>query len=264
MDINELIQMVTDGLPAEDAARVRSAIERDTVKTRVSTLKQEREYQALVDKQAQLQQELDGAPDKSVVGAKAYKEWYDKNFTIAQKNYELLTKYVTKYGADPDNPAAPAQPGSSGPTEADIIRIVNEKVLPNYVPATAVASALSGQMKVIQKHMLAGRKTPIDVDQVQKLAGTKYNGDLEAAYDEWDKPEREKADKASRDSEVDRRVKEELQKRGASAHFPAGADLTPSSLSQRSKKDLEGFDRTSLTRDLAQTWMNGTDDGAAS
>ena len=59
---------------------------------------------------------------------------------------------------------------------------------------------------------------------------------------------------ADREKEIQRRVTEEMQKRGASQHFPAGADLTPSALSARTKAETEKFDKTSLVRDLAQSW----------
>lgn len=253
MTTEDLEQMLTDGLSPEQAAPIRDAIRRESVKSRVSTLKQEREYNEIVAQQQSLQRELEGAPDKSVVGARAYQKWYNENYTAAVRNAEQLQKYVAKYGADPD-----AAPGPQATVDVDsIMRRVRDEVLPNYAPASAVVTAQAQQMKILQKHMFAGRKNPIDVDVLMRTAGEKYQGNLEQAYDEWDKPEREKAETASRDAEVTRRVNEELQKRGASQHFPAGADLTPSSLSARPKADVEKFDRTTLNQDLMKGWVSG-------
>jgi len=111
--------------------------------------------------------------------------------------------------------------------------------------------------------MFAGRKTEIDFDALDKMMGDKKLT-LEQAYDEWDKPEREKQEKVKLDAEVDRRVKEELQKRGATTQFPASADNTPGVLSTRPKADLDKFDKNAMKSSLVSTFLSGEYPGESS
>jgi hypothetical protein len=258
MDVNELISMLSEGLSPDQAASVKAAIERDTVKTKVSGLKAQTEYQTLLDKQAQLQAELDGGPDKP--GAKQYQKWYDDNFAKVQQLEKDFKAYQTKFGAldsanpNPQNPNP--QSGITFKTQADlddaVARAASGLIQTQYAPMWSKNLVVSS--RIVQRHMLAGRKNEVDFDTLGKLATEKFGGDLESAYADWDRPEREKIAKAETDKEITRRVDEELQKRGASAHFPGAADLSPTALSARSQKDIDGFDKTALMNDLAKEW----------
>ena len=91
MEIQELIAMVTEGLPADQAASVRAAIERDNVKSKVATIKAQKEFDAIVQEQQRFQQELEGANGQP--GSRAYKEWYDKNWRAIEANDLAIKKY---------------------------------------------------------------------------------------------------------------------------------------------------------------------------
>jgi hypothetical protein len=165
---------------------------------------------------------------------------------------ESVKAYEAKYGKLDDSTTPTTAQTAAGLTADEVQRLVDRGIQERYAPRWS--ELLEGTGNLVQKHMFAGRKTPIDFKTVSKLAQEKYQGNLEMAYDEWDKPEREKTEVAARESEIKRRVDEELQKRGASANFPAGADLTPGTLSSRTKAETEKFDKTALVRDLAQGW----------
>lgn len=262
MDINDLIAMVTEGLTDEQAIPVKAAILRDNVKAKASTIKAQSEFEAIEGKRAALEAELQGGPEKP--GAKAYREWYEKNFPQVEANSKAIENYDKKYG--PGAFAAAVAQGGTVPqgtgksyTDEDIQRIVDSRFQTGYAPK--VGNIMSSSIKILQKHFLAGRKTEIDIDKLTNLAESKYSGNLEQAYDEYDKPEREAADKTQREAEIDRRVKEELQKRGASQHFPAGADLTPGALSGRSKSEVDKFDRNALDQDLVNAFMGASEGG---
>lgn len=254
MDINDLIAMVTEGLPAEEAAKVKAAIERDSVKSKVVTLKAQGEYAALVQKEQELQAALDGGPNKP--GAKAYQEWYEKNFAQVQALQVERDAYVKKHGplegGTPPNPN-PATPPTTY-TEADIQRMVDARIQGTYAPKWS--ELLTGTGSIVQRHMFAGRKAPIDFKAISDLA-PKYGGNLEQAYDEWDKPERDKVQAADTEKEIERRVKDEVAKRSVQQQFPGGADYTPAPLSSRTKADIDKFDPAAMKRDLAETFMRG-------
>lgn len=253
MQIDTLIAMLTEGLPADQAAIVKAAIERDATKAKVTTIKAQDEYTTLEQRSTQLQAELDGGPDKP--GAKAYQQWYNENYAKVQQLQADYAKYEAKFGKLDASEATPnpANPAATY-TKEDVQRMVDERIQTQYSPKWS--ELLTGTGSIVQKHMMAGRKVPIDFQKLSELA-PKYGGNLEQAYEEWDKPEREKVETASKEAEITRRVNEELQKRGTSASFPAAADFGPSSLSLRSKADTEKFDPVAMKNDLAKTFMAG-------
>ena len=252
MDLNELISMLTEGLPAEQASTVRAAIERDAVKSKVSGFKQQSEYQTLVDQQTRLQAELEGGPDK--LGAKAYQKWYDENFSKIQEMQTKIQKYQDTYGTL-EAPKTPAAGQVNMPTEADIQRMVDARIQGQYAPQWS--NLLTGTGNIVQKHMFAGRKTPIDFNQLANIAKEK-NLSLDAAYDEWDKPEREKAEKAKTEAEIERRVQEKVATMRVNSEFPGGADMSShGALASRTKKEADSFDRTALQKDLFKTFLTG-------
>ena len=141
-------------------------------------------------------------------------------------------------------------------TEEEIQALVDQRIQQQYSPRWSELLMSTGSL--VQRHMLAGRKNPIDFAHVSKVAAEKYNGNLDQAYDEWDKPEKDKELKAAEDARVDQRVKDELAKRGASANFPAAADFTPSAMSTRTKAEQDKYDPQALKNELARGWAEGS------
>lgn len=259
MDIQELISMLTDGLDADQAKIVKAAIERDSVKTKTASLRQQKEFDAIEAKRAELEAELVG-DGQNKVGAREYAKWVEANRAEIARLAKAETDYKAKYGAlDGANPN-PANPNPNpekpiipaGLSREDIDKAIDARIRDGYAPRWS--SLLTGTGSIVQKHMYAGRKTPIDFKKIEEIAG-KYNGDLEQAYDEYDKPEREKELAAKTEGEIKRRVSEELQKRGAQANFPAGADVTPGVLSERVNDGK--FDKAAMRRDLLNTYVTG-------
>ena len=259
MDTNALIAMLTEGLDPAEAAIVRKSVERDAVKVKVTTIKDASEYQTVSDRAAQLQQELEGGPDKP--GAKAYAKWYADHYQEIVQLHQDNERLKAATGQPTGTPNPAVNPGTGRVyTPEEIKALVREEassvIQGTYAPRWS--ELLTSAATITQKHLYAGRKTPIDMPKLSKLAAEKYAGNLEQAYEEYDAPERTIEAKASTEKEIDRRVKEELQKRGASANFPAGADFTPGNMSMKPKADLEKFDRTALMQKLANTYVSGT------
>ncbi len=130
-------------------------------------------------------------------------------------------------------------------SQDDIDKRVNQVIQENYAPRWA--SLLKDTGTIVQKHLRAGRKTDIDFQKLEEIAAKK-GGDLNAAYDEYDAPERELAAKAATDAEIDRRVAEKLAAANTAKFFPSGADATPSggiSPLSRSKTDQK-YDRSKV------------------
>jgi hypothetical protein len=258
MDINALINMVTDGLSAEDAAVVRKAIERDAVKAKATTLKQQEEYQSLVDAQNTLRLELEGDGTPQKLGARAYQAWYEKNGKAVESLDKRIQAYEAKYGSLEAPTPQPTPTGGRTYTEAEIKAMVrqeaNSLIQETYSPTWS--NLVTGMARINQRHFYNKRDKPIDEKQFEGLV-TKYNGDFDRAYEEYDKPEREKAESKSREDEIDRRVKEKLAQAGANRNFPGSMDSTPGSMSLRTKDELGKFDKTALRRDLANVFVNG-------
>lgn len=252
MDVNELVAMLTEGLTAEQAAIVRDSVMRDAVKTKVGGLKQGTEYQATADEMARLKAELEGGNGKH--GARTIAEWYAKNADAITAVQTRAAAYEAKYGPIEGGTAVtPPATGGKTYTDEDISRLIDKRVQETIVPN--FSRNFIGANKVIVQHMRTGRKTELDLEALAKDAAEKHSGSLEAAYDAWDRPERERISKEQTDAEVTRRVNEELQKRGAGAHFPAAADSTPGALSSRSKADVDKFDKRTMTSDLVSSWL---------
>ena len=165
MDIQEIIAAVTDGLPADQAAAVKAAIERDAVKTKVAGWKQQQEFDSINTKATQLQAELDGAAGKP--GSRAYQKWYNDNYPAIQKLQERMAAYEAKYGTL-EAPVTPA-PVQAGMTAEDIAKEVDKRIQGTYGPVWEKLLKNTGNL--VQKHMLAGRKNPIPFDDIAKTAG---------------------------------------------------------------------------------------------
>ena len=259
MEVSELLGWLTDGLDAESAAKVKAAVERDSVKAKVGGIKAQAEFDKISAKQAELERALQG--DGTTPGAAKYQEWYQQNYAQLAATQKAIADFDAKHGqgafaklaageAPPTLAAAPALDA------AGMQKLIDERVQATiqggYAPKWS--ELLQGTGTIVQKHLFAGRKKPIDFAKLAELA-PRFNGNLEAAYDEYDKPEREAATAVDQEKEIKRRVDEELQKRGASTYFPAGADSGPSPLDQRSKATLDSFDRNALKADLAKNFL---------
>jgi hypothetical protein len=265
--------MLTEGYTAEQAAPIKAAIEREAVKAKIATLKGQAEFDAIAGERQRLAAELEGVNGQP--GSRAYRDWYDKNWEQVQVNDRAIQAFDQRYGkgafaraveasAAPAAPAAPPNGGGGTYTDQQLRAMIADEA-GKYVRdvfGNQWSNILVNTGNLMQKHMLAGRKSPIDLDAVAKIAKERYQGDLMLAYDEYDKPERDKEQKVAEDTRVEQRVKEELQKRGAPSHFPRGADLTPSALSVRTKAQVDGFDRAALKNDLAKTWMESGETAA--
>ncbi len=210
-----------------DEATAKAVAANEKVGTKAAALVQKKEYDDLEAKAAALELTLNGTGKQ--MGAKAYQEWYQKNYPEIQKLQTAVATYKERYG-DLDGAPPPDDKTKKGAgatfTAEDVQRMVAETIDKNYAPRWSDLVTKSGT--IVQKHMLAGRKNAIDFPKLAEIAATK-GGDLEAAYDEYDRPEREAASKATMDAEIERRVKEGVQKAQTQNLFPAGADGTPSS-----------------------------------
>jgi len=252
MDINDVIAYATEGLTEEQAKPVREALLRDNVKGKFAGVKAQAEYDKIAQERAELQAAYDGGPDKP--GAKAYKEWYEKNAAAAIELSKKAADYKAKFGKDPwDEPGAP-NPNPPAPTgkqytDDDITRLVDSRFQAQFAPN--VAGTVKNLVKVMDKHNRAGRKTSFDIDAIEKIM-TEKQIPIEAAYDLWDQPEREKSTAEATEQEIERRVKERVQAAGGSTHFP-GITAEPGAMSQRSGG---AFDKQKLRNEIATELAN--------
>ncbi len=266
MDIQALIDYLGEGADAETKAQLAALAGNGQVKGRAAALRQQKDLDEIEAKRVELAKELDGEGENNP-GARSYRDWVEKNKTQIRKLATLETKFTEKYGsvdaalAATDNPNP--NPAVQNPPAGGVQ--LTEKQIKEMVEAATDArirdgysgrwsSLLTGVGTIVQKHMYAKRKEPIDFKKLEDVAA-KYNGDLNLAYDEYDKPEREKESQAAQAAEIDRRVNEELQKRGASTYFPSGADATPGTLSAH--RDSKNFDKAAMERELVQTFVSG-------
>lgn len=258
MDVEVLVSWLTEGLDPAKAAEVRAAVLRDGVKSKVGGLKLQAEWDTLNAQVTQFREELEGAQNN--LGARAYREWYTENYPRIEQLQREYNELVKKSGGNPPpnpNPGAPPQGGLNlTPEELDkrVQTAANKLIQETYAPMWS--SNVSVTSKLVQRHMRKGRTTDLDMDAISKIAVEKHSGNLEAAYDEWDKPEAEKDAKAAFDKAVADGVAEEMKKRNVPAAFPGGADLSPSTLSSRTKDEVEKFDRSALNRELAGVFAN--------
>lgn len=295
MEVQVLIDMLTEGLDDAEKATVTKAIQRDAVKAKASGLKAQNEFDAIVAERVKLQQELEGDQGANKLGARAYREWYEKNSPAITANDKAITEFDAKHGAGAFLKFAKGEfqiPVSTQPTatsslSADEVKnLIKENLKANGVSLTRedlereiqkqfqekqapnIAGVLKTTGRIIQRHMYAGRKNEVDFDALEKIMDESAKSgkpiDIETAYSKWDQPEREKIEKESRAKELADAVAsakkgwdEEQVKKNAGSYFPAGADATPGALSVH--KGAEGFDKNSMIRDLARNWNSATD-----
>ncbi len=225
-----------------DEATAKAILANEKLAKKAGTLVQQEEYDALQTKAAELELSYNGTKDRP--GAAAYQKWYAENFDKVKAYEAALVKYKERFG---DLDAAPPKKDDKPMqlSQDDIDARVNDVIQKNYAPLWA--SLLKDTGTIVQKHLRAGRKTDIDFQKLEEIAAKK-GGDLNAAYDEYDAPEREAAAKAATDAEIDRRVAEKLAAANTAKFFPSGADGTPSgglSPLSRAKTDQK-YDRSKV------------------
>lgn len=229
-----------------DPAVIESLAKNDKITARLGGLTQKSEYDQLLSRS----QALEAAQSKS----KTYQDWYEKNLPAIQKLQSDVALYQERYGTL-DEPVKPQ--ASAGISKDDVLKIVQETIGGSYAPQWS--NLLEGVGTVVQRHVLAGRKTPIDFKKLTELAGKK-GGDLMLAYDEYDAPERQAADESAREAEIKRRVDEQLKTEKAKLRsFPGdhsanhfNEDDTRSPLTRRNDGDKKpAYDRRAVLQAAA-------------
>jgi hypothetical protein len=236
----ELFTMLTQdaGLDEATAQAIMKAAENEKVAQRAANLVQRQEYDSIATRAAAL--------EKEATGAKVYQDWYAKNYPAIQKLQADALIYQERFGSLEEPAKTPPAKGAAQYSEEDVQRIVTKTIQDNYAPRWSNLLVSTGT--ILEKHIRAGRKSNLDFKKLEEIAATK-GGDLEAAYDEYDRPERELAAKESTEAEIKRRVDEEMAKRRTAEFFPAGADATPSSGSSgitRHSAEKKGYDRSAV------------------
>jgi hypothetical protein len=237
MTVKEICDQL--GLDTETAKLVMAQAKAE----KAEALKQAGEFEALSQRATALEAELvaDGK-----TGARNYKAWYDSNYPKIQKLQADFVKYQERYGSleAPTTVPNTTTTDTRTFTTDDIKAAANELIQQQYAPQWS--NLLKGSGKIIEKHLRAQRKNEIDWDKLSEIAATK-GGDLTAAYDEWDKPERDKYDATAREAEIQRRVNDEMKKRNTQTFFPGNAE--PSSGLSPLSKDRDSapkYDRSKV------------------
>ena len=231
MTAKELFKYLTEDAGLDDATAqvIAKAADNEKVQAKAKLLKDQKEYESLV-------KELDG--DGPRIGTRAYAAWYAENYPKIQEAFTkkaevetTLARYQERFGAlDATTPPAPTPaPAGKQVDEETIAKLVDQRIQTQY--GGQWSNLLKGSGKLIEKHLRAKRDKEIDWDAISEIAAKKGN-DLNAAYDEWDAPEREKSRVAAEDARVEARVKQEVEKRliaETRKTFPTGTESTSTS-----------------------------------
>lgn len=234
MTVDELIANLE--LDKETADLVRAKVKAE----KVASIKAAKELEDLQRRSQELEAELVGDGKK---GARNYKQWYDENFPKIQKLQSDYAKYVERYGAIDPTTQPTTQPTTTNPSS--VTKEDFDKTMSGFTGQWS--SLLKGSGKILERHIRSGRTNEIDWDKLSEIAATK-GGDLIAAYDEWDKPEREKSDRAAREKEINAEVEKRLKARQTDSFFPS-TEVTPSNgISPLSKDrgDAPKYDRSKV------------------
>lgn len=255
-------QMIEDaGYDEATAAILMKAAENDKVANRVASLKQQSEYDAVQTRAQALERELEGSNGQP--GTKAYAKWYQDNYAQIQKLAEEKARYEERYGPLNGQGQPAASAAAPALTEDALAKMVDARIQGQYAPRWT--DLLKGSGKLIERHMKNKRSQDIDWDKISEIAATK-NGDLVAAYDEWDAPEREKQSKADEESRFQSRMQKEREKwqqEQTAKAFPAGADGTPSDSPLFRKNDTARTDANTRRQKLLEVATTGNYDGYA-
>jgi hypothetical protein len=209
MTAAEIKDLLLDaGLTAEQAD---AAIKNEKVNARAAALAQKKDYDAAMAKAAALEQ--------SLTGPEGYETWYKKNYPAVQQLQTLVTKYTERYGsldAPTNQPAAGGSGGGQSFDAAAVQRMVaeeaNKLIQTQYAPRWT--TLLKSSAAITERHMRNKRDTAIDWEKIDELAG-KHGGDVQKAYEEYDRPAAEAAaaakaaaDKTELDKTVEKRARE--------------------------------------------------------
>jgi len=188
--------------------------------------------------------------EASYAKASNYEKWYGENYPLIEKLQRERALYEERYGALDAAGGTGGNGGNgaaAGMTQADIDKLLTERLekLTGHMSNTLIAV-----QKVTERHVRRGRKDELDWAKLQELATSKTGGNIEAAYEEWDTPNKEAEAKLATDKEIERRVNEELAKRATQFSFPAGADgggsSSPSPLTRSRGTDKPTYNRDAV------------------
>lgn len=237
MKVDEVIAAL--GLDEETAKLVRAKVTEE----KAAGIRAQKELDDLQRRATELESELVG---DGKTGARAHKAWYAENFGKIQKLQADYAKYVERYGALDANPNPnPANPTSTLPNNV-ISKDDFDKTMQGFTQQWSSLLANSGS--ILERHIRSGRKNNINWADLSKLATEKHNGNLEAAYAEWDAPEAEKANKAAEEARINAEVEKRMKARQTNTFFPS-TEQQPSGVSPLSKHSGDGtpkYDRSKV------------------
>lgn len=152
-----------------------------------------------------------------------WQSWHERNRPVIDANLQALTAYKERYGdlTQPDkaSPAAPSREDYDKLTqELQTLKASTGNLVPQ------VSGVFGAAQKLMWKHLKAGRETDFDLNAITDIASKKYGGNIESAYDEWDRPEAEKARQKAEDARVEKRAKELMAQRESQRAFPGASD----------------------------------------
>lgn len=255
MDIQQFVAYLTEGLDEATAATVRAAVQNEAVKAKVGTLRQQREFDEIQTRATQADtylQELDAVDAQG--NPRGYRAWYKKYYDTVAKNAKAIEAFEKKHGAGAFERVAAGEEiipsgGGAGLKPEDVQKQVNEIIQTTYAPKWS--ELLTGTGAIVQKHIRAGRKNDIDFTKLSEIAAKK-GGDLMAAYDEYDAPEREAASKASEEARIKQGIEEGIKARSNNL-FPAAADASSSGGGSPLSKPAEApkYDRRAMLETAA-------------
>ena len=202
-----------------DEATAKAVMANEKITSKAGNLVQKQEYDKIAGKAAELEASLNKA--------KTYEEWYSKNHASLQALLQRQALYEERFGPIENAPQNNQTQNNNQQQfkPEDVKRMVAEAadkhIQERYAPQWS--NLLVNSASLVERHMRANRKNSIDWKKIEELAAAK-GGDLNAAYEEWDKPEREAAAKDATEKEIQRRVKEEMAKQNTQGFFPAAAD----------------------------------------
>lgn len=218
MNPKELLDYLLSDAGLDDATKARLAeiAANEKVAAKAANLVQKTELDNLTRKTSEL--------EESYAKAKNYQEWYDKHYSTIVKLQQERALYEERYGAlDAGDGNGTGAAGNGGVSlTADKVNEIVQQQLGNLT--RSMSDTLIKASRVTERHLRNKRNQEVDWQKLQEFAINKTNGDIEAAYDLWDAPNREAEQKANTEAEIKRRVEEELAKRATQLNFPAGAD----------------------------------------
>lgn len=205
-------------------------------------LSAKRDLDEITNQKNALEQELVADGKK---GARAYKQWYEQNFSKIQDLQTKFAKYVERYG-DLDSTTQTQQSQQTQQTPKGFTQADFDNSMAGYTKQWS--SLVKGIAQITTKHQRNGRKTDIDVDAITQLANERFNGDITAAYDEWDKPEAEKARTAAEEKRINDEVEKRLKARAPQTGFFPSTEQVSTGVSPlgKDRESAPKYDRSKV------------------